>query len=126
MITVRRLPHNGALELSAMVRDTAGWGVWLEHTTYYGYNKTEAKRRFREHLIEKHYVLVNDQVMEVTTMNTTEKLWHTDSQFLNTEIEYVFERLNEVGFSDKAERNYWQGRLDSLASIERARKQGVM
>ncbi len=68
MITVRRLPHNGALELSAMVRDTAGWGVWLEHTTYYGYNKTEAKRRFREHLIEKHYVLVNDQVMEVTTM----------------------------------------------------------
>lgn len=60
MITVRRLPHNGALELSAMVRDTAGWGVWLEHTTYYGYNKTEAKRRFREHLIESRYVLVND------------------------------------------------------------------
>ena len=68
MITVRRLPHNGALELSAMVRDTAGWGVWLEHTTYYGYDKAEAKRRFREHLREKHYVLVNDQVMEVTTM----------------------------------------------------------
>lgn len=60
MITVRRLPHNGALELSAMVRDTAGWGVWLEHTTYYGYDKAEAKRRFREHLREKHYVLVND------------------------------------------------------------------
>jgi hypothetical protein len=59
-------------------------------------------------------------------MNTTEKLWHTDSQFLNTEIEYVFERLNEVGFSDKAERNYWQGRLDSLAQVERARKNGVM
>lgn len=68
MITIRTIPHSGALELSAMVRDTAGWGVWLEHTTYYGYNKTEAKRRFREHLIEKHYVLVNDQVMEVTTM----------------------------------------------------------
>jgi hypothetical protein len=60
MITVRRLPHNGALELSAMVRDTAGWGVWLEHTIYYGYDKAEAKRRFREHLREKHYVLVND------------------------------------------------------------------
>ena len=71
MITVRRLPHNGALELSAMVRDTAGWGVWLEHTTYYGYDKTEAKRRFREHLIHNHYVLVNDQVMEVTTMKYT-------------------------------------------------------
>ena len=71
MITVRTIPHSGALELSAMVRDTTGWGVWLEHTTYYGYNKAEAKRRFREHLREKHYVLVNDQVMEVTTMKYT-------------------------------------------------------
>jgi hypothetical protein len=59
-------------------------------------------------------------------METTEKLWHTDSQFLNTEIEYVFERLNQISLSDTAERNYWQGRLDSLASIERARKQGIM
>jgi hypothetical protein len=60
MITVRRLPHNGALELTAMVRDTATWGVWLEHTMYYGYNKTEAKKLFRQHLAEKRYVLVND------------------------------------------------------------------
>jgi hypothetical protein len=59
-------------------------------------------------------------------MSTTEKLWSTSSQFLNTEIEYVFERLSEVGFNDKEERNYWQGRLDSLANIERARKQGMM
>ena len=59
-------------------------------------------------------------------MNTTEKLWHTNSQFLNTEIEYVFERLNEVGFSDNAERNYWQGRLESLANITRALEQGAM
>jgi hypothetical protein len=59
-------------------------------------------------------------------MNTKEKLWHTDNQFMNTEIEYVFERLNEISLSDTAERNYWQGRLDSLASIERARKNGVM
>ena len=59
-------------------------------------------------------------------MSTTEKLWSTDNGFLNTEIEYVFYRLNQVGFSDMAERNYWQGRLDSLANIERARKQGAM
>jgi hypothetical protein len=59
-------------------------------------------------------------------MNTKEKLWHTDSQWLNTEIEYVFERLNQISLSDTAERNYWQGRLDSLASVERARKQGAM
>jgi len=59
-------------------------------------------------------------------MSTTEKLWSTDNIFLNVEIEYVIDKLNEVGFSDMAERNYWQGRLDSLANIERARKQGVM
>jgi hypothetical protein len=59
-------------------------------------------------------------------MSETEQLWSTDNIFLNTEIEYVFYKLNEVGFSDMAERNYWQGRLDSLANIERARKQGAM
>ena len=60
MITVRTLPHNGALEVSAMVRDTTDWSVWIEWNIYYGYNKADAKRKFREHLIEKHYVLVND------------------------------------------------------------------
>jgi hypothetical protein len=59
-------------------------------------------------------------------VETNQKLWHTDSQFMNTEIEYVFERLNEISLSDTAERNYWQGRLDSLAQVERARKNGVM
>jgi hypothetical protein len=59
-------------------------------------------------------------------MEIKQNLWHTDNQFMNTEIEYVFERLNEISLSDTAERNYWQGRLDSLASIERARKNGVM
>jgi len=60
-------------------------------------------------------------------METTEKLWHTDSQWLNTEIEYVFERLHlSVSHNNETQRNYWQGRLDSLASIERARKQGIM
>lgn len=59
-------------------------------------------------------------------MEIKQNLWHTDNQFMNTEIEYVFERLNEISLSDTTERNYWQGRLDSLASIERARKNGVM
>jgi hypothetical protein len=59
-------------------------------------------------------------------METKEKLWHTDNQWLNVEIEYVFERLLEISLSDTAERNYWQGRLDSLASIERARKGGLI
>ena len=60
MITARTLPHNGAIEVTAMVRDTTGWGVWLEWNVYYGYNKTQAKRMFREYMIEKGYVLVND------------------------------------------------------------------
>lgn len=60
-------------------------------------------------------------------MSTTEKLWSTDNVFLNTEIEYVFERIHlSMSNGDDADRNYWQGRLDSLASIERARKQGAM
>lgn len=51
----------------------------------------------------------------------------TDNMFLNTEIEYVIERLHlSMSNKDYDERNYWQGRLDSLASIERARKQGAM
>lgn len=60
-------------------------------------------------------------------MSTTEKLWSTDNIFLNTEIEYVIERMHiSMSNKDYEERNYWQGRLDSLASIERARKQGMM
>jgi hypothetical protein len=56
-----------------------------------------------------------------------EKLWSTDSIFLNTEIEYVIERMHiSMSNKDYEERNYWQGRLDSLANIERARKQGAM
>ena len=60
-------------------------------------------------------------------MSTTEKLWSTDNIFLNTEIEYVIERIHlSMQYKDNEDRQYWQGRLDSLASIERARKQGVM
>jgi hypothetical protein len=42
-------------------------------------------------------------------------------QFLNTEAEWVFERLTECGF-DKgtgADRAYYQGRLDQLAQVRR-------
>lgn len=60
MITAHKIPHSGALELSAMVRDTLGGGAWYERRVYYGYNLTEAKRKYREHLIQNHYVLVND------------------------------------------------------------------
>jgi hypothetical protein len=58
-------------------------------------------------------------------MNTTDKLWSTDNLFLNVEIEYVMDRLH-LNIGNDMERNYWQGRLDSLANIERARKQGAM
>lgn len=42
-------------------------------------------------------------------------------QFLNTEAEWVFERLSECGF-DKgtgADRAYYQGRIDQLAQVRR-------
>ena len=42
-------------------------------------------------------------------------------QFLNTEAEWVFERLTECGF-DKgtgADRAYYQGRIDQLAQVRR-------
>jgi hypothetical protein len=35
-----------------------------------------------------------------------------------TEIEYIFERLHE-SIADEKERNYWQGRLDSMAWVTR-------
>lgn len=50
----------------------------------------------------------------VRTMNELE-------QFLNTEAEWVFERLTECGF-DKgtgADRAYYQGRIDQLAQVRR-------
>jgi hypothetical protein len=38
-------------------------------------------------------------------------------QFLNTEAEWVFERLSECGFDkgNGADRAYYQGRIDQLA-----------
>lgn len=60
MITARKIHPSGALEISAHVRDTVLGGSWYERQVYYGYNNAEAKRRYREHLINNHYVLVND------------------------------------------------------------------
>ncbi len=42
-------------------------------------------------------------------------------QFLNTEAEWVFERLTECGFDkgNGADRAYYQGRIDQLAQVRR-------
>jgi hypothetical protein len=50
----------------------------------------------------------------------------TESQFLNTEIEYVLEKIKEVAHGSEADRSYWQGRLDSLDNITRALGKGVL
>jgi len=39
-------------------------------------------------------------------------------QFLNTEGEWVLERLSE-SFTSDTDRNYYQGRLDQLAQVRR-------
>jgi len=42
-------------------------------------------------------------------------------QFLNTEAEWVFERLSECGFDkgNGADHAYYQGRIDQLAQVRR-------
>jgi hypothetical protein len=42
-------------------------------------------------------------------------------QFLNVEVEWVFERLTECGFDkgNGADRAYYQGRIDQLAQVRR-------
>ena len=60
MITATKIHPSGALEVSAHVRDTVLGGSWYERQVYYGYNKAEAMRKYRQHLIESRYVLVND------------------------------------------------------------------
>ena len=44
---------------------------------------------------------------------------------MNVEIEYALEMVH-LNISNESERVYWQGRLDALANVERARKQGMM
>lgn len=60
MITARKIHPSGALELSAMVMGAVSRQVWLERQTYYGYDKHEARSKFRTHLVEHGFVLVND------------------------------------------------------------------
>jgi hypothetical protein len=50
----------------------------------------------------------------------------TENQFLNTEIEYVLEKIKEVAHGSEADRSYWRGRLDSLDNITRALGKGVL
>lgn len=60
MITARKIYPSGALEISAHVRDTVLGGSWYERQVYYQYNKAEAMRKYREHLVANRYMLVND------------------------------------------------------------------
>jgi hypothetical protein len=60
MITARKIHPSGALEVSAHVRDTVLGGSWYERQVYYQYSKAEAMRKYREHLRNNQYVLVND------------------------------------------------------------------
>jgi hypothetical protein len=59
MIIVRELFPSGALEVSAMVRDTKLWMTYVERQTYYGYSKNEARKSFIVHLNESKLVQVN-------------------------------------------------------------------
>lgn len=59
MITVTKIHPSGALEVSAHIRDVT-WCSWYERQVYYGYNKAEALRKYREHLRDYQYVLVNN------------------------------------------------------------------
>lgn len=50
----------------------------------------------------------------------------TENQFLNTEIEYVLEKIKEVAHGNDADRSYWRGRLDALDNIRRALGKGLI
>jgi hypothetical protein len=63
--------------------------------------------------------------MENRIMSTIEKLWSTNNSFMNVEIEYALEMVH-LNIGNESERTYWQGRLDALANVERARKKGMM
>jgi len=58
MLSTNKLHPSGALEVSAMVRDTKTHEVWLERRQYYGYTKAEAKERYRQHLRDSNLFLV--------------------------------------------------------------------
>jgi Holliday junction resolvasome RuvABC DNA-binding subunit len=60
VITLNRVHPSGTLEVRAMVLETTTRQVWQERQTYYGYNNNEARKLFRQHLVENGFVLVND------------------------------------------------------------------
>lgn len=68
----------------------------------------------RYQLLVERNGLVRWLIREVRTMKELE-------QFLNTEAEWVFERLSECGFDkdNGADRAYYQGRIDQLAQVRR-------
>lgn len=68
----------------------------------------------RHQLLVERGGLVRWLIREVRIMRELE-------QFLNTETEWVFERLSECGFDkgNGADRAYYQGRIDQLAQVRR-------
>lgn len=58
MIYASRIPHSGAIEVSAMVRDTKTREVWRESRVYYGYRTNDCKKMYRQHLIDSGFMLV--------------------------------------------------------------------
>jgi hypothetical protein len=60
MINVRQAHPSGGYVVSALVRDTHTYEVFLESVTYQGYDKSEARKKFVIYLGENHLVLVND------------------------------------------------------------------
>lgn len=58
MIYSNRIQHSGAIEVSAMVRDTKTREVWRESQVYYDYHSHDCKRMYRQHLIDSGLMLV--------------------------------------------------------------------
>lgn len=60
MIRTRLMHPSGAWEVYALVRDTRTYEVFLHSESYYGYDKTEARKAFVISMTQNHLVLVND------------------------------------------------------------------
>lgn len=59
MIYASRIQHSGAIEVSAMVRDTKTRDVWRESRVYYGYHSQDCKKLYRQHLVDSGFMLVD-------------------------------------------------------------------
>jgi hypothetical protein len=57
MITAERVPHSGALVLTARVTD--GMGDFYHSVTYYDYTPHEARAKYRESLTRDGLAIVN-------------------------------------------------------------------